>query len=199
MRTLLFAFVLLFSLPAVAADRLPEVGAVETYLNNITTLKARFIQTSQDGSQAAGNFMLKRPGRLKFTYDEPIKDFIVADGLLIYYYDSQLKEQSNAPISQSLADFFLRKNLQLSGDIQVTDIKRDGGFLQVSLAQASDPMAGTLTLALAENPMQLKKWRVVDAQGLITEVELFDIVTGIRLDNDLFHYYNPERKKEKLN
>lgn len=198
MRMLTFALLLLCTLSAQAAAP-SDVERIESYLRGLSTLKSRFIQTSHDGSQVAGNFMMKRPGRMRFTYDAPIEDFIVADGIFVYYYDSQLQEQSSTPISQSLADFFLRKDLRLSGDIQVSGLKKEGGILQITLAQASDPQAGSLILGFSQNPLQLKKWRVIDAQGLVTEVELFDIQTGIKLDNDLFHYYDPQRKKPAFN
>lgn len=203
MRTIFLAFALLafLALPfaaAKAADTRPEVQAVENYFNNLFTLKARFIQTGGN-QQVAGDFYLKRPGRMRFEYDAPIKDFIVADGLFIYYYDGQLKEQKNAPISQSLADFFLRKNLKLSGDVKVTDIRRSKGLLQVTVVQAKDPKAGSITFGLTEKPMALKKWRIVDATGAITEVELFESVTGLKLDSRLFHYYDPEKRTPSYN
>lgn len=201
MKYLLACLVGLFLLfPSYAmADAQKDIAAAESYLRGISTYKARFIQTSNSGDQAAGDFLLKRPGRLKFTYDAPIEDFIVADGVFVYYYDGQLKEQSSAPISQSLADFFLRADLRLSGDIQVQGVRREAGFLLLTLVQKEDPSAGSLTLAFNENPMQLKKWRVVDAQGAVTEVELFDVTAGIKLDNDLFHYYDPKRGQRNLN
>jgi outer membrane lipoprotein-sorting protein len=206
MRTLLITlgFLTLAALPALAAapaaapDTRPEVQAVENYFNTLATLKARFIQTGGN-QQVAGDFYLKRPGRMRFEYDAPIKDFIVADGLFIYYYDGKLKEQKNAPISQSLADFFLRKNLKLSGDVKVTHIQRSKGLLQVTVVQAKDPKAGSITFGLTEKPMMLKKWRIVDGTGAITEVELFETVTGIKLDSSLFHYYDPEKKKPSYN
>jgi outer membrane lipoprotein-sorting protein len=177
---------------------LPEVQAVEAYLNGLGTLKSRFIQTDNDGKQVGGTFMLKRPGRMRFEYDPPITDFIVADGLLIYYYDGQMKQQSSVPIGHSLANFFLRRELKLSGDVEVSEVKRGGGLLQITLTQTKDPFAGSLTLGLSEKPLELKKWRIVDAQGLITEVELFDSESGIKLDGSKFHYYDPSRKVEKF-
>lgn len=198
--------------PSAAASQIaPQSDAqalatvVENYLRGITSLKARFIQTSGNGKQAAGDFMLKRPGKMRFDYDAPITDFIVADGRFIYYYDGALKEQSNTLISQSLADFFLRDNLTLSGDLKVADIKRAAGMVQLTLVQAKDQLAGSLTLGFTETPpgsakpLQLKKWRVVDAQGQVTEVELFDVQEGIKLKDDLFHYYDPERAKPNFN
>lgn len=195
---LLFAFALPVAATAQDSAR-NTVQDVESYLKALGTMKAKFIQTGPDGTQVSGDFLLKRPGRMRFDYADPIKDFILADGRFIYYYDSQMKETSNAPISQSLADFFLRKDLKLSGDVTVTDVSRQGEFIVVSLVQSKDPGAGTLSLGFLPQPLQLKKWRITDAQGGITEVELFDAVTGIALDNDLFHYYDPNRRKPGYN
>lgn len=182
-----------------AANEKAIEKSVEAYLSSITTMKSRFIQTSQGGDQVAGTFYLKRPGKMRFQYDAPMTDFIVADGTFVYYYDGELKQQSSTLISQSLADFFLRKKLTLSGDLRVDGIRREGEYLIINMVQAKDPLAGSLSLLLTEAPLQLKKWRVVDAQGLITEVELFDIQSGISLDGDLFHYYDPARTAPKLN
>lgn len=186
--------------PGGSLKDLPEVKAAQDYLQNLKTLKARFIQTSNNGTQLGGDFMLKRPGRMRFEYDHPVKDFIVADGLMIYYYDAEMKEQKNTLISQSLADFFLRENVSFSGDVMVTDVKRADGLLQITLSQTKDPRAGSLVLGLTEKPeLELKKWRVVDAQGMTTEVELFDVISGIKMDNSKFHYYDPEHKKSRYN
>lgn len=207
MRALFLAFLMagFLALPALAQQSnlktsdLPDVQAVENYLNGITTLRARFIQTANDGQQSQGVFMLKRPGRMRFEYQVPNKDLIVADGLLIYFYDAELKEQKNMPISRSLADFFLRKNLKLSDGVRVTDVKREGGLLQLTVVEAKNDLGGSLTLGFTEKPLALNRWQVVDAQGAVTQIELEDIETGIKLDGNLFHYYDPALKKPNYN
>lgn len=185
---------------AFAQQEIPEVAAVQSYLNSLRTLKAKFIQTDNAGKRLGGTFLLKRPGRMSFTYDPPVKDFIVADGLFINYYDAQMKQGSRTLISKSLADFFLREKLTLSGDLTVSTVVRDGGMLLVTLVEKKEPKAGSLTLAFTETPaLELRKWRIVDPEGGTTEVELLNVQTGMKLDNDLFHYYDPERKNPKLN
>ena len=175
----------------------PEVliPQVEEYLNTLKDAQARFVQTTHDGTQLVGTFYLSRPGKLRFQYDPPIEDFVVSDGFFIYFYDAQLGEQTNAPIGQTLADFFLRDEMKLTGDITVTDMQRGGDLLQVELTQTADPAAGKLTLGLSENPLALKKWRIVDAQGLITEVELFYLKTDMKHPSDLFVYADPKGGK----
>lgn len=178
------------------ADFVKEIAQAESYLQNLTTGKARFIQTADDGSQIMGTFYISRPGKLRFEYDDPIKDFVVADGLFIYFYDSQLGEQMNMPLGQNMADFILRKDISLYEDVLISDVKRGGDLLQIKLVQKNDPDAGALLLGFQEDPMRLKKWRVVDAQGLITEVELFYFETGQELDEDaLFVYRDPNKGK----
>jgi outer membrane lipoprotein-sorting protein len=212
MRLFLITLALMASLlPAVSFADDPErqaaIQSVEDYLGSLSTLKARFVQIANDGKQVEGTFYLKRPGRMRIDYDPPVKDFIVADGALIYYYDAELKQVSDTPISRSLADFFLRKELRLSGDVSVSDVKRDNGSdvkdgkptLQLSIVQTSNPLAGSLTLILNQNPLQLQSWRVVDSQGIVTEVKLLDIETGIHLDSNLFHYYDPAHKEHLYN
>lgn len=179
--------------------RMPEVRQAENYLRSLTTARARFVQTAPDGVQTGGTFYLSRPGRLRFQYDAPSRDFVVADGFFIYFYDGQAGEQTNAPIGQTLADFLLRTDLRLSGDLSVYNVRRAGDLLQISISQTSDPAAGTLILGFTENPMSLKKWRVIDGQGLITEVELSGIETGLSLASDLFVYRDAQPKTPRYN
>ncbi len=185
--------------PAVS-DAQASVTAVQNYLQNLRTLSAKFVQTAPDGTQTSGTFELKRPGRMRFDYAAPVTDFIVADGRFIYYYDGQMRETANAPISQSLADFFLREKITLGGDIKVTDVRTQNGLLMVTLVQAKDSGAGSLTIGLTQSPrMQLKEWAIRDPQGTVTRVELFEITEGISLDNKRFHYYDPKRRDRGYN
>lgn len=202
MKHLIFALIagLFLTAPAHAETmtiRDPEVIRAEQYLKNLKTAKADFIQTSSLGSRLSGQFYLDRPGRLRFDYNE-VDDFIVADGFFVYFYDSQLGEQSNAPIGQTLADFLLRKDLRLSGDLTVTQTYKKDGYIAITIVQTDEPGTGQVELFFTEVPYQLSRWRVTDAQGEITEVVLKNMETGMKLDNSLFGYIDPKGRK-KLN
>jgi outer membrane lipoprotein-sorting protein len=169
-----------------------EVERIGTYLNDITTAKADFLQTAPNGLVAGGTFYLSRPGKLRFDYVQPNKDIIVADGSSIWYYDSKLKDASHTSISSTLADFLLRRTIKLSGDITVTDFQHGNGMAEIVLTQTSDPGAGSLTLVLSEKPLQLRQWRVVDAEQKATEVTLQDPQFGLPLDPNLFVFHEPK-------
>ncbi len=177
-----------------------DVAAIERaekYLQDMKTAQARFVQTTHDGTQLVGTFYLSRPGRLRFEYDPPIKNFIVADGLFVYFYDAELEEQTNAPIQATLANFFLRKNFSLSDDLIVKDAKHVGDMLHINVIQAEEPEAGSITFGFSEKPFELKKWRVIDPQGMITEVELFYLKKGVKHPKNLFVYVDPNKGKGK--
>ncbi len=173
----------------------PEVKKAESYMRSLGTAKADFIQTSSLGSRLTGQFYLNRPGKLRFNYNE-IKDFIVADGVFVYFYDSQLGSQTNAPIGQTLADFLLRSDLSFSGELQITNTYKKDGMLSITLVQKDEPGAGQVELFFTEVPFEIARWRVTDAQGEITEVTLKNLQRGVKFeDANLFGYHDPKGRK----
>lgn len=170
-----------------------DIERAEKYLQDMKTAQARFVQTTHNGAQLVGTFYLSRPGKLRFEYDPPMENFVVADGTFIYFYDAELDEQTNAPIRATLANFFLRKDFSFNDDLVVKDAKENQGLLMVTVVQADEPEAGSITFAFGKKPFELKKWRVIDGQGLITEVELFYLKTGVKHDDDLFYFVDPNK------
>ena len=176
---LIFSVVAFLALPSQAA--LPPtdqawVERAEAYLNDLDRFQARFRQTSPDGTQFLGTFSLDRPGKMRFEYDAPIEDYVLADGHFVYFYDSELGQQSNAPIGSTMADFILRDNVGLSGDVEVTDIREtSNGLVLIEVVQAGAPTMGSITFGFSKEPFALRRWQVRDTQGFITEVEFNDI------------------------
>ncbi|WP_353858197.1 outer membrane lipoprotein carrier protein LolA [Azospirillum formosense] len=178
---------------ALSAQDQTLVAQAESYLNGIGTLQSKFVQVAPNGHQTTGTFYLARPGRMRLEYDPPVKDFVVADGAFIFYWDGEMRQQSSAPIGSTLADFILRKNIRLSGDVTVTGVYQAPGLVEISLTETKDPGKGTLTLVFEDRPFQLRKWRVLDAQGLTTEVALMNPREGMQFDSKLFYFIEPSK------
>ncbi len=169
-----------------------QVAKAQAYLQSLQTIKARFTQTNADKQVMKGTFYLWRPGRMRFSYDPPRKDLVVADGLWIHFYDSATREITDATIGQTLADFILRKKISLDNkDLSVRRVRQVDGEVQITVAQASDPGLGSLTLVFKANPYHLLGWRVVDAQGLITTIRLDDLEKDLKLPASLFVFKPP--------
>lgn len=173
------------------------VQRVEAYLNGLTTLRARFLQVAQNGASAQGTAWIFRPGRMRFDYDPPEPMLLVASGGQVLMYDRELRQPTTVPASSTPLGLLLRPEIRLSGDITVTATARQGGFVQVTMHRTGQRAEGELTLVFQENPMQLRQWSVLDAQGRETRVTLYEPDTTTRPDPRLFDFNDPRFLEEE--
>ena len=115
------------------------IARIEAYLNGLRALRARFLQTAQNGATAQGTAWISRPGRMRFDYDPPEPMLLVASGGQVMMFDRELRQPSVAPASATPLGLLLRPEIRLSGDITVTGTERSGGFLRVTLFRTSAP------------------------------------------------------------
>lgn len=178
-----------------AQDR-QDIKRVEDYLNGIKSMQARFQQYSKAGGLAHGRIYLRRPGRLRVEYDPPVPVLLVSDGTMVTYYDSELDQRNQVPLSSSPLWFLLRQNVHLERDVTVTDIQRAPGGLKMSMYQTDEPDAGTVTLVFRDPPLQLMHWYLMDSQGQEIQVALFETAYDVELANNLFGTPRTERQKK---
>ncbi|MSO74732.1 MAG: outer membrane lipoprotein carrier protein LolA [Alphaproteobacteria bacterium] len=162
------------------------LGVAEAYLNNVRSLRARFIQIAPDGNVAQGKFYLRRPGRLRFEYDPPVPILIVGDGFLLHYQDKELGQINEWPIFDTPIGSLSRDEVSFGKDLLVTDVTRVEGRTTVTVTRRDDPGDGSLTLYFTSNPTQLVQWRVKDAQGQVTTVALEDLEINVDISAKLF-------------
>ena len=187
---LALALAVVFAPPAHAAGAATkdakEIARVEDYLNGITTLRARFFQVDPDGKEKQGTLYIDRPGRLRLEYDPPVSVLMVANGSRLVYFDLDLGQVSELPLTTPLAKLLIGKRVSLGDDLEVLKIARAAGMLRLSLANKDDRGAGVVTLVFNANPLALRQWWVQDAQGQVTKVTLMDTSFGLPIDSALF-------------
>lgn len=158
----------------------------EAYLDGIKTMQAQFLQISSNGETAEGEVLLSRPDNLRIEYAPPSPILIVANGEFLSYVDKELKQVNHIPVEDTPAGFLLRDDFSFTDPaLTVTGFERGANTLRVSTVQTRDPLAGEITLVFTENPMVLRKWVVIDAQGAITDLTLI---------NARFDFPIPEKK-----
>lgn len=165
-----------------------DLKRVKEYLEGIKTLKGGFLQISPEGKPISGKVYLSKPGRFRFEYDPPETIVMVADGVFFIYIDKQLEQVTHVLLKSTPINFLLQEKVNFEGEITVTEIRRSPGVLQITVKKTKEPETGSITLVFSDNPILLKKWRIVDAQNILTTVNLTGMVTGIDLDPNLFIY-----------
>ena len=191
MRTFLAA---LFSLLTFAGAANAQVGVpqIEQYINSIRTLQARFVQSNPNGSIVQGTVYLSRPGRMRFQYDPPSQLKVVADGRQVTLWDPATRDFGQWPIGWTAASFLVREPLKLSGDLTVQSLQRTADGLQLNMVQTKKPQEGQVIVRLAENPMALRGWTIIDNRGNKVDVALSNVQTGMQLADSLFKYDGPD-------
>ena len=173
-----------------AQDR-ADLARVEGYLNHLKSIAADFLQVDDAGGLMRGTLAIQRPGKMRVTYAPPSKDFIIADGDTVHIWNDDLQAQTNVDQGSSLAEFILRDPVQLSGEVTVSHFARRPARLEVTLTQTSDPAAGDLTLVFEDHPLLLRQWRVRDAQGRVTGVNLENVHEGVSFPASTFSFTPP--------
>jgi outer membrane lipoprotein-sorting protein len=164
-----------------------DISRIEAYLNAIRTMKSRFLQVSSDGDYSEGTLYFSKPGKMRLEYDDPNPNLIVSDGVNLIFFDKELGQVSYFDLDGSQAAVLLADNISFStGGVLVTRFERGPGVLRLTVAKESDPLEGSMTLIFSDRPLGLKKWTVIDAQGIVTNISLLGPRFGLPLGQKLF-------------
>jgi chaperone LolA len=85
----------LFTIPTATASP-AAIARVEALLASTQSLRSSFVQEVRDGNgklvqNAAGTFVLQKPGRFRWDYTTPAQA-IVSDGTRLWFYDADLAQ-----------------------------------------------------------------------------------------------------------
>lgn len=178
---------------ALSGTDMRDLARISNYLNGITTLQGNFVQVGHDGELSEGTFYLRRPGRIRFEYRPPNPALVVADGVWVGVYDKRLNTLDRYPLNSTPLDLLLRERVDLRKEGAVQSIERGEGVMRVLAIDPDNADQGSITLVFGDNPLELRQWIVVDAQGLATTVALSAIQANVKLDPNLFFIEEPKR------
>ena len=168
------------------AERAEALARVNRTLNAAERLQGRFVQSSPDGSRAAGTFYMQRPGRLRFEYDPPATLLIVADGSVVAMRDTALRTTERTPLRSTPLHLILAETVDLDRSARIVRVSRSGDWLVVTARDRAGQTDGTITLHFSGPEAQLRSWDVVDATGARTRITLSDLTQPASLDRRLF-------------
>ena len=162
------------------------ITKAENWFNSLTTYQANFTQTSSDGSHAMGQFYLRRPHLSRFEYDDPVPLTLITSKLWLHVDEEDRREVTSYPVSETPLALILGDPVQLRGpDFATTSTSKDG-ILAVVIEKDDGEAAGKVVLEFTEQPFELRRWIITDANGITTAVFLTDPKQGHALARKLF-------------
>ncbi len=191
------AIVMLAQPAPVVAQAASPLNQVTAHLKAVNTMVASFRQTDRKGRSLTGTMTLKRPGKLRFQYQQGVPMLIVADGRKLNMIDYETKRVDEWPIGRSPLGVILNPDPDLRKVARV--IRNDP---QTLLVQVKDrPEYGTITLGFAKVSsapagLLLQGWTVIDGQNNRTTVKLSGQRFNVGVADSAFTFQRPVKRRK---
>lgn len=180
---------------APAAAQQGDLDRAVSALRGIVTMKADFTQTDRQGNSAKGVMTLKRPGKIRFEYEEAVKMLVVSNGRSLYLIDYDVDQVQRWPIKRSPLGALLDPNRDISkyGTLRPTG---NPDVISVEVRDPKRPEFGVMTLifvrdASAPGGWELTHWVALDSQNHRTTVRLRNHRYGLAVADSAFTFKDP--------
>lgn len=150
---------------------------IARYWNSIRIIVADIKQTNPDGTHVNGKLYLKKgkgnSAKLRVDYQADYKQQLLIKRSEVLLVDLTDGAVAAYPVSMTPAGLILKPHLNFEKDVKLVDSRQADDDIQLVLAHNDDENGGTLTLNfIIGTDCRLLRWKVLDPQGNITEVEL---------------------------
>ncbi len=156
---------------------------IKDYLKDIKTLQAKFSQTNQTGDIMTGVFFLKKPGKIRFSYDPPQNLQIVSKQQAVLIFDP--KNGGSGPLTYPLhstpLSFLIKNDLSLF-------INENGESLELGnliIFKVRNPQYN-LDIEFNKNPVSLLGWEFENQMGELIKIRLNNIHKNKYISDEIF-------------
>lgn len=192
---------MLAALPAPAVAATGDFDSAVAALRAIGTMRADFSQTDRNGQTLSGVMTLKRPGKIRFEYEDGVPLLIVSNGKSLYMIDYEVDQVQRWPISNSPLGALLdpTRNVANFGTLIPTS---HPDVVSIAVRDPKRPEFGRITLifvrdASAPGGLRLTHWVALDAQNNRTTVRLSNQRYGISVPESTFTFRDPRRSSRR--
>lgn len=193
-KSLIAGVALVITPPAVFAQ-----AALLDFSSSMFSFSADFTQTVYDSDSVAlqesvGQVELMRPGRFRWTYTEPSKQVIVADGLSLWVYDEDIKQVTVQPQSSTLGSApigLLSGQKTIESEFVITELGEEQGLQWFELEPlVKDTDFNAVYIALDANGINAMELR--DNFGQATQIKFTNFKKNVDIDRVQFSFTPPD-------
>lgn len=171
---------------------------LKNFLSNLETLQAEFNQTIVPAGEdtvyaTSGIFYLQRPGKLRWEYEDPATQVIVADGKRIWLHDIELEQVSHRS-QQAALEGTPAQLLSSTAPLEESFEMREAGVVdEVTwlelLPKDKDAQFAKVRLGFQHN--ELLQMEMFDSFGQVTRFFFFNMTRNPVLSSELFVFVPP--------
>ena len=183
-----------------AGEQVQVVERLQEKYGSITTIEADFTQefsSAMGGVQtSSGKVYMKKPGKMRWNYREPIQDEIVSDGRTIWVYQPDLNQVILRPVDEaatSIATDFLSGIGQITRDFHAEIYGESPEAWTLKLTPRSpQPNLKILLLDVDKQSLLATRTAMTDHFGNETRVSFSGIKLNHAIAGLLFDFTPPE-------
>src|SRR5215469_46038 len=175
------------------------IQKVDDHYNHLTSLRARYTEhyagMGLDRSES-GTLLLKKPGRMRWNYDQPAGKVFVLDGKFAWFYTPGDSQAQRIPAKQ-LDDLrsplrFLLGHTQLKKELDNLAVAPDGtGFLITGIPKGMQQRIKLLSLWVNASGV-INRMKIEEIAGSITEFTFSSVEENIPTKDADFTFNAPE-------
>ena len=160
---------------------------IEEAIRSITTQAGSFVQIDTvSGYGESGQFLISRPGRLRFEYSlRP--EVLIADGQHVARVNTDTGAVSRVRLRATPLRVILSDEVDLTDGVTITTMEQTPDSLFVTMYETSRRENGLITVFLDSETFDLRGWKIDEDDGTSTTIILQDTQRGIPIDPNLFN------------
>jgi len=175
------------------------IRRVDDHYNHLKSLRAHYLERYSGmgmNREEQGTLLLKKPGRMRWSYDEPVGKVFVLDGKFAWFYTPGDTQASRVP-AKELDD--LRSPLRFL--LGHTQLKKELGALTVTPAGGEFCIAG-VPMGMEQRVKALSLWvtgegridrmRVEEIDGAVTEFTFSGMQENVPVKDSDFGFVPPD-------
>ena len=176
--SVIFIFSIEFALP-----KNKTLNLIKDYLGDIRTLEAKFSQTNHRGDIMTGDLFLKKPGKIRFSYDPPYNLQIVSKQQAVLIFDP--KNSGSGPLTYPLS--YTPLSFLIKNDLS-SFINENGESFELDdliFLKVQNPKY-QLSIEFNKNPMSIIGWEFKNQMGEIIRITLKSIRKNNYMSDEIF-------------
>lgn len=195
----LMAAVSVAAAPVAAQQSSGELAQVQRHLSSVETMTAAFAQTDRNGRVLNGTLTLKRPGKIRFQYEQGVPLLIVADGKALTFIDYSVRQVQRWPIANSPLGILVNPGSNIARFAKVVP-DNDPRIVSVEAYDPKHPEYGRINLVFAQRAgvpggLMLQGWVALDSQGNRTTIRLSNQRFDVPVSDGTFRWNDPRLKR----
>lgn len=174
------------------------IAQLRQFVETARSAEGRFEQTVQSTSgrkpqQASGSFVFSRPGKFRWTYEQPYPQLLVSDGEKLWSWDRDLNQVTVRPLGDALGSTpaaILAGEGALEQDFELAEGGSSDG-LEWVLARPKKDESSFESMRLGLSDGLLRRMELRDNFGQTTLIVISGLVPNARPDPAEFRFVPP--------